>query len=266
MNFFGIYGNVNEKLGPVLSHDSWGQMQILTKEGMAMSTITLEALSSLVHDYIAAQAKRDAERDAERKKELAERKKEQAQRKKEQAERMKELEKQKAFNEMLQENHMRQKEDYDKRWKQLQQELGRLGNSYGDQVEAMFVNLGTKFNQFGYSFPKEAKGSIKFLGKDIKVLAEVDHLLENGSVIIPIEVKAKLKIDHVDDHVKRLTVISRHNETLGDNRKVIGAVAGGIVPKNVLEYAHKKGLYVIVQNGDSVEVANTPSGFAPQEW
>ena len=192
-----------------------------------MSNITIEALSKLLHESIVAQAQRDADRDKRDAEHQAE---------------------------------------YEKRHKRLQQDLGKLGNSYGEQVEAMFVNLGAKFNHFGYSFPKEAKGMIHFLDKNRKVLAEVDHLLENGEVILPIEVKAKLKQDHVDDHIKRLGIISKYNADHNDKRKVIGAVAGGIIPENVMKYAHKKGLYVLVQNGDSVEVANLPSNFKLAEW
>ena len=192
-----------------------------------MSGTTIDELSKLMHDYISAQAVRDEKR-------------------------------------AKQDAEM--KADYEKRWKLLQRDLGRLGNSYGDQVEAMFVNLGTKFNAFGYSFPKEAKGSIKFLDENRKVLAEVDHLLENHNVIMPIEVKAKLKQDHVDDHIRRLGIISEYNIKHNDNRKVLGAVAGGAVPQNVLEYAQKMGLYVLVQNGESVEIADMSEDFKPHEW
>ena len=199
-----------------------------------MSNITIEALSNLIHEYISKQDKRDeeqAKRDAEIKKELAEYRK-----------------------------------DYEKRQKQLEKDLGKLGNSYGDQVEAMFVNLGPKFNALGYHFPKEASGTIKFLDENRKVLAEVDRLLENGDVIMPVEVKARLKQDHVDDHIKRLGIISKYNAVHNDKRKVIGAVAGGIVPQNVLDYAQKKGLYVLVQNGDSIDIAEIPLNFKLQEW
>ena len=217
-----------------------------------MSTVTIDGLSKLINDYILAQAERDAERaklDAERD---AKRAKFDAERARLDAERVKQDAEIKA--------------DYEKRWKRLEQKLGRLGNSYGDQVEAMFVNLGAKFNELGYSFPKEAKGNIRFLDENRKILAEVDHLLENGSVVMPIEVKAKLKQDHVDDHIRRLGIISEYNIKNNDNRKVLGAVAGGAVPQNVLEYAQKKGLYVLVQNGESVEIADMPANFKPKEW
>jgi hypothetical protein len=52
----------------------------------------------------------------------------------------------------------------------------------------------------------------------------------------------------------------------GDARRLVGAVAGAIVPKNVRRYAQKKGLYVLEQSGESVEIAEAPEGFPPQEW
>jgi hypothetical protein len=52
----------------------------------------------------------------------------------------------------------------------------------------------------------------------------------------------------------------------GDKRKLVGAVAGGIVPESVLRYAEKKGLYVLVQSGDSMRVAEEPNIFKVREW
>ena len=210
-----------------------------------MSTVTIDQLNKTINDYILAQTEINAETarlHAEYKAESARLHVETAR------------------------LHEEYKKDYEKRMKRLDQDLGRLGNSYGDQVEAMFVNLGAKFNALGYSFPKEAKGSIKFLDENRKVLAEVDHLLENGHVILPIEVKAKLKQEHVDGHIRRLGIISEYNIKHNDNRKVLGAVAGGVVHQNVLEYAQKRGLYVLIQNGESVEIADTPASFKPREW
>ena len=210
-----------------------------------MSTVTIEALSSLFHDYISAQAKRDAERD----KKDAERAAERA-----------EMDAKRA------EMDAKSKAEHDRMWKSLRKDLGKIGISYGEQVEAMFVNLGAKFNKLGYSFPKEAKGNIQFLDENRRVLAEVDHLLENDNVVMPVEVKAKLKKDDVDDHIKRLGIISKYNALHNDSRKVLGAVAGGVVAQNVREYAQKKGLFVLVKNGNSVEIAALPSSFVPNEW
>ena len=227
-----------------------------------MSAITIEALSNLIHDYISAQAKRDAERDAQialQKAELdAQIAKLNAERAKAETERDAQIAMQKA-------ERAKKDEKYEKQWERLQQDLVRLGNSYGDQVEAMFVNLGSKFNSLGHSFPREAKVTT-FRDKNGRVIAEVDRFLENGDVVIAVEVKAKLKQDHVDDHIERLGIISNHFTERVDNRKVLGAVAGGNVPENVLKYAQRKGLYVLVQNGESIELATMPTNFIPQEW
>ena len=203
-----------------------------TKTGEARP-ITVEDLSKLINDYISAQAERDARRDEE------------AERGREEAE--------------------KNRADFERRHKLLQQDLGKLGHSYGDQIEAMFVNLGIKFNALGYSFPKETKEA-KFRDENGRVLAAVDRLLENHNVIMPIEVKAKLKQDDVDGHIRRLGIISEFNVKHKDNRKVHGAVAGGVVPENVMDYAQNRGLYVLVQNGESVEIADMPADFEPREW
>ena len=231
-----------------------------------MTTVTIEALSSLVHDYIAAQAKRDAERDKRDAERDAERDKRDAERDAERDKRdaiwlaqIARIEADRA------ESEAKSRAQSEQEWKKLRQELGGLGISYGEQVEAMFVKLGAKFNELDYNFPKEAR-SMKFHDENRRVLAEVDHLLENGNVIMPVEVKAKLKIDDVDDHIRRLGIISKFNANHNDSRKVLGAVAGGVVPQNVLEYAQRKGLFVLVQNGDSVEIADLPSCFVPREW
>ncbi|MHC6202269.1 hypothetical protein ACYULU_03645 [Breznakiellaceae bacterium SP9] len=49
-------------------------------------------------------------------------------------------------------------------------------------------------------------------------------------------------------------------------KKRLGAVAGGIVAESVKRYAQKKGLYVLVQSGESVNVAETAKDFKAREW
>ena len=155
---------------------------------------------------------------------------------------------------------------HEEAWSKLRQDFERFGISQGEQIEAMFVDLGTKFNSQGFDFPKEADGRVRFFDENKKTLAEVDKLLENGQVMMAVEVKSKLKQDHVDDHIRRLRIISEYNKKHNDSRKVLGAVAGGIVADNVLAYAQNKGLFVIVQNGNSVDIAKLPDNFVPTMW
>ena len=213
-----------------------------------MASVSIRSLRRFLKDTIAAQAKREAEaaeREARREAEAAERKAWVA-----------EQERLLAIS----------KKESEEGFKQMRMELGKHGASHGEFVESLFVNLDDKFNKLGFSFRREARGAIIFRDENRRVIAEVDRLLENGDSMLAVEVKAKLKIDHVDDHIRRLGIISNYIKKHNDNRKVLGAVAGGVVPQNVLEYAQKKGLYVLVQNGESVEIADMPANFKPREW
>ena len=156
------------------------------------------------------------------------------------------------------------KKEADEGFKQMRQELGSHGASHGEFVESLFVNLGDKFNsKFGFHFPKEARGVVAFLDENRRVIAEVDRLLENGDAVLAVEVKAKLRLDDVDDHLKRLGVVYEYNKKHNDNRRVLGAIAGGVVKDSILNYAHKKGLYVLVLNGENVSIADLPPNFKP---
>ena len=235
-----------------------------------MPGITIKSIRKLLNDSIAAQAERNAEFHEEMRMQREEQQKRNEEWEKRHEESKKEWEKRHEESKKEWEESRKEweesKKEWDRRIRRLDRDMGKLGYAYGDHVEAMFVNLSAKFNDIGFKFPKEVKGSVKFLDENKKVLAEVDHLLENGSIVLPIEVKARLNQEHVDDHIRRLGIISGYNAKANDSRKVLGAVAGGIVPQNVLEYAQKRGLYVLVQNGESVEIADGPKNFEPHEW
>ena len=156
--------------------------------------------------------------------------------------------------------------------KQLEKELaimsknvGGLGNTLGRLTEAMFSNeLWKKFSEIGFPVTRQSN-PIKFCDEK-QVLAEVDVFIENGEYAIAVEVKTDLSVSHVDDHLERIEIVRQYFDAHGDKRKLIGAVAGGVVPESVLKYAQKKGLYVVLQTGDSVAIANAPQGFKAREW
>ena len=228
-----------------------------------MSNISIRSIRRLLNDAIKAQEKREAEaakREAEASKRDAEWKaKLDANREAEAAER-------KAWVAEQERLLAISKKESDEGFRRLREELGKHGASHGEFVEALFVNLDEKFNKFGYSFPREARGAIIFRDENKRVLAEVDRLLENGEAMMAVEVKSKLKIDHVNDHLRRLGIISDYNKKHNDNRKVLGAVAGGVLGENTLNYAHKNGLYVLVLNGETVSIVDPPDNFVPKVW
>ena len=147
----------------------------------------------------------------------------------------------------------------------LSKNLGGLGNSLGRFTESLFTNeLWKKFNELGIPVTRQSN-HMKFCD-DKEVLAEVDLFIENGEYAIPVEIKTDLSISHVDDHLERIEIVREYLNARGDSRKLIGAVAGGTVPVNVLKYAQKKGFYVITQTGDSVAIADMPPGLKVKEW
>ena len=148
---------------------------------------------------------------------------------------------------------------------ELTKNIGGLGNSLGKFTESMFSNeLWRKFNELGFPFTMQSP-HVKFV-EDGKVLAEVDFYLQNGNYVMLVEIKTDLSVEDVDEHLERIAKIRKYMDVREDKRKLVGAVAGATVAENVLSYAHRKGLYVIIQTGDSVAVADAPEGFKVREW
>ena len=153
----------------------------------------------------------------------------------------------------------------DKTVGELTKNVGGVNNSLGQLTEALFsAELWKKFDKQGYEFTGQTN-DYKFIVNK-KVVAEADFFLENGKYVMPVEVKTKLSIDNVDAHLKRIEVIRGYLDGKNDNRKIVGAVAGGVVKDDVLQYAQGKGLYVFVQTRDSITIADAPQDFVAREW
>ena len=153
----------------------------------------------------------------------------------------------------------------DKTIRDLSKNVGGISNTIGQLTESLFsAQLWEKFNELGYPVTRQNKHVIISEGK--RVLTEVDLFIENGEYAILVEIKTVLGTSHIDDHLKRIEIVRRYLDERNDNRKLLGAVAGGVVEESVANYAYKRGLFVLVQNGDAVAIADTPHGFKPCEW
>ena len=93
---------------------------------------------------------------------------------------------------------------------------------------------------------------------------EIDILALDSAWAVLIEVKSTLKVEDIDEHLERLDRFKRFFPEYGD-RRVVGAVAGIVIEENADRYAYKKGLYVIGQSGDTVEIVNDRK-FEPRVW
>jgi hypothetical protein len=79
-----------------------------------------------------------------------------------------------------------------------------------------------------------------------------------------IEVKAKPNEKDVKTHINRLRRIRAHVDKEGETRKLLGAIAGAMMNKNVRELALKNGLYVLEQSGETMKLL-APQG-QPRMW
>ena len=205
------------------------------------------------------ETERQMKETAERQKEAAERQmKETAERQmKEAAERRKETERQ------MKEAAERQKET-DRYFKELGEHFGRFTNNFGDVVEYMIApKLQEKFNDFGYDF-QEASKKVKIRNKKNDIKFEIDVYLQNGDTAMLVEIKSKLLIGDVNDHIIRLEKMRKYADLRGDKRNFIGAVAGIVVEDKEREYALKNGFFLIEPNGDNFFI--TPPPDKPKEW
>jgi hypothetical protein len=166
----------------------------------------------------------------------------------------------------LQKETDRQFKETDRKFKETDRIVGKLGNRFGQLVEHLVApNIKEKFNERGFCFTKT--------GMDIEISdpgnpeadAEVDILLENGDIVVAVEVKSKPTVDDVNDHVQRMEILRRYADKKQDKRRYQGAIAGAVMSEAVRRYILKKGFYVIEQTGDTVHI-NVPQGFKAREF
>ena len=128
-----------------------------------------------------------------------------------------------------------------------------LGGSWGLFVEGMVAPATeTIFAARGIPVHLVAK---RVHGQRNGMAMEIDLLVTNDSDVVAVEVKSSLRQEDVDAHLDRLakfkTVFPRYADA-----RVFGAVAGVDVPKQVAKYAYRKGLFVLVQSGETMKILN----------
>ncbi|WNC86574.1 hypothetical protein RHP47_12155 [Thermosynechococcus sp. QKsg1] len=145
---------------------------------------------------------------------------------------------------------------------QLNQQIGKLGNRLGEFVEwqvrpavlRLFQSRGIAVSQL-YS---------DVILQDGNESLEIDLLVVNTDEAVLVEVKTRLSQSDVDEHLERIAKFRRLAHQYRGT-KLLGAVAGMIVPPEVARYAYRQGLFVLAQSGDGVAILNDPQ-FQPRAW
>jgi hypothetical protein len=153
-----------------------------------------------------------------------------------------------------------------KQHKETERIIGNLGNRFGELVEHLVApNVKEKFNELGFCFTKTGMDIEISDPHNPKADTEVDILLENGDIVVAVEVKSKPKEKDINDHVKRMEILRCHADKKQDRRRYQGAIAGAIISKAVRRSILAKGFYVIEQTGDTIQIP-IPPGFKAREW
>ena len=146
--------------------------------------------------------------------------------------------------------------------KRTDKKISELGSRVGEIVENMVGgDIVGQFQALGIAIKSHSRYKT-FGTRGTSESGEIDVFLENGDIVILIEVKTRLTEDEVREHIERMKKYRSYGD---DKRRIIGAVAGAVVSDDVIKFAHKQGLYVIVQSGEAVEIIAQPEGFVAKE-
>ncbi|CAN2042408.1 DUF3782 domain-containing protein [Candidatus Magnetomoraceae bacterium gMMP-15] len=153
-------------------------------------------------------------------------------------------------------------QETDKEIKRVSKNIDNLGGKWGIFVEGLVApGVIRMFNERGIEIESTSQRVKVSRGSD-KI--EIDILGVNTEYVMLIEVKSTLGVDDVNEHLDRMSKFKRVMPEYAD-RKVIGAVAGIVIDEGVDKFAYRKGFFVIVQSGESVQILNDDK-FKPKVW
>jgi hypothetical protein len=164
----------------------------------------------------------------------------------------------------------KQLKETDRQLKKMSREtnkkISKLGNRIGEIIEAMVEgNILKKFKELNYPFNQYAS-HVKFVNYSLDIKGEIDFLLENNDILLLVEVKTYLSISDVKEHLIRLEKYRRYLDARGDKRKLLAAVAGGVVNDHVRDFVLECGLFLLLQSGESIKIIKPPKDSDLKTW
>ncbi|MBK8754895.1 MAG: DUF3782 domain-containing protein [Candidatus Competibacteraceae bacterium] len=146
--------------------------------------------------------------------------------------------------------------------KRVSKQIGELGHRLGEFVEGLVKPAVVRLFQ--------ARGiDIHEVYPDVEVDRgtegiQIDLLVVNDTEAVLVEVKSKLTVADVDDHLERLAKFKRLLPRYAEVR-AMGAMAAMVIPKEAARYAYRKGFFVLAQSGETVVILNDAQ-FQPKVW
>jgi hypothetical protein len=148
----------------------------------------------------------------------------------------------------------------------LASNVGGLNRSMGELIETLIAaQLWEKFAAYPYRL-KRAYRRVPIYDKQNVSHTEIDILLSDTEWCMAVEVKREVDNKDVDHHLWRMGLIREYPPLEVMGKRMLGAIAGGVVPPDTVAYAHNAGFFVLALTGESVALLDTPAGFVAGEW
>jgi hypothetical protein len=158
----------------------------------------------------------------------------------------------------------RQFRETDRKIQEVSEQIGNLGNRLGEFVEGLVAPaLVRLFQARGIQVDGLSRDHSR-RNQNLNLAAQIDLLVTNGDVCIVVEVKSKLSIDDVNEHLERMNKFKPLFPEYAD-KKAYGSVAAMVIPDDVAKYAYRKGFFVLAQQGETVVILNDET-FKPLAW
>ena len=145
-----------------------------------------------------------------------------------------------------------QMKETDRKLKEVGRQLGEIGHSNGDAAEEFFYNaLDEKKELGGVKFDEITKNVKQ---KKHRLEEEYDIFMENGNSVAIVEVKHKVKKDHLEKLIAKKAENFRILFPDYSNYKLYVGIAGLAFEPKTEEYATENGIVVLKQKGNVMEV------------
>jgi len=144
--------------------------------------------------------------------------------------------------------------------RELRIQLGDIGLVQGEIGEELFYrNLKSMFKKRGMVFNSVRRNLRK--SRDDR---EYDIVATNGTQVLVVEVKNKLRRRHIDQFLEERLPEFKEKFPQYKDKELLGAVGGLVVKDDVARYAERKGLFVLTQTDEGGATILNKERFKPK--
>jgi len=144
--------------------------------------------------------------------------------------------------------------------RELRIQLGDIGLVQGEIGEELFYrNLKSMFKKRGMVFNSVRRNLRK--SRDDR---EYDIVATNGTQVLVVEVKNKLRRRHIDQFLEERLPEFKEKFPQYKDKELLGAVGGLVVKDDVARYAERKGLFVLTQTDEGGATILNKEKFKPR--